>query len=261
VVSSTSATVGLLSILTSIWRGDQCQPGRFGPHCTTCPDCPNGTCEEGITGTGRCIPPAVNPAASACQCTNGVCGTNNSSCICNPGWADAIGGNRCSICATGFYLSSSGDCLSCGAGCTSCASGTGTCSTCQPGLQVSSDSPTTCIGQRFLPVNGTAFTSCQSGFYLSDATTGSCSACSGACGECFGSGQGDCLACPSGRGLLQGTCVSVDAGTGICDGSALSAGTALAWLYNNQNKVCDRKSLFQQFPIDLTDRKLIMTLQ
>ena len=130
----------------------------------------------------------------------------------------------------------------CAPGCTACASGSGACSTCAAGLPVSSDDARNCITARFLPSNGTAFTSCQTGFYLSDSSAGSCTACNAACGECFGPGQDNCLSCPAGRGVLQGVCVAVDANTGICDGSAVTSTNALAWVYNNEKKECDRES-------------------
>lgn len=129
----------------------------------------------------------------------------------------------------------------CGSGCTSCAASTGTCSTCQPNLQPSQDNPRTCIPQQFLPANGTSFTSCPSGSYLSNVADQTCSACSSACEECFGPEAGQCLKCARGRGLLESTCVSVDAGSGICDGSAFDSANAIAWILNPATSVCDRE--------------------
>lgn len=249
---SASSSASTLRYVFARPLADECQTRRFGAQCTACPDCPDGTfCDSLITGTGRCVPSssssAPSTAASSCSCTNGIC-SSSTSCACNPGWADAPGGQRCSICASGFYASTSSSadgttqCLACGPGCTACAAQSGSCSTCQTGLQVSSDDPRSCVQQRFLPSGGTAFTSCQTGFYLSDSTSGTCTPCSASCAECFGPAADQCYACTgSGRGLLHGRCVSIDAGTGICDGSALSAGSALAWVYNNESKVCDRE--------------------
>lgn len=91
---------------------DTCDKGRFGPQCTLCSDCgTSAVCDEGITGTGRCIPRPLSPAAQACDCVNGICATGNAGCTCNPGWADATGGKKCSVCATGYYMSSDGDCV------------------------------------------------------------------------------------------------------------------------------------------------------
>ena len=36
--------------------------------------------------------------------------------------------------------------------------------------------------------------------------------------------------------------MAVDANTGICDGSAVTSTNALAWIYNNEKRECDRES-------------------
>jgi len=42
-----------------------CLPDFFGPNCQSCPNCNNGTCNEGLNGDGTCICP---PGYSGVQC-------------------------------------------------------------------------------------------------------------------------------------------------------------------------------------------------
>lgn len=58
--------------VTLVFCADECAPGRFGPSCTLCSSCPNGTCEEGITGAGRCIPLPLKPAAEGMSSVSGL---------------------------------------------------------------------------------------------------------------------------------------------------------------------------------------------
>ena len=87
---------------------ETCAQGFFGPTCQPCPsECQ--TCDQGISGSGRCLVPKVENAPSTCNCLNGLCGSNGQ-CTCNTGWVNAANGTACAQCAPGFFLSSTGDC-------------------------------------------------------------------------------------------------------------------------------------------------------
>ena len=89
---------------------ESCAPGFFGP---TCQPCPSGcsSCDQGISGTGRCLTTTVVNPPSICNCQNGVCGANGQ-CACLAGWTTADNGTACAKCATGFFLNSNGTCES-----------------------------------------------------------------------------------------------------------------------------------------------------
>ena len=91
---------------------ESCDNGFFGPTCQPCPSqCEK--CDQGTSGSGRCIVPIVGNAPATCNCLNGLCGAGpNATCTCNPGWTKASNGTECAQCAPGFYLTSSGDCQS-----------------------------------------------------------------------------------------------------------------------------------------------------
>ncbi|KAJ2922149.1 hypothetical protein H1R20_g14946, partial [Candolleomyces eurysporus] len=87
---------------------EQCLSGFFGPNCQACPsDCES--CDEGISGTGRCLKQTIPNAPSTCNCVNGVCGANGQ-CQCTTGFETAANGQACAKCADGFFLTSTGDC-------------------------------------------------------------------------------------------------------------------------------------------------------
>ena len=87
---------------------ESCASGYFGPTCNACPSgCTS--CDDGITGTGRCLTPIVTNPPSSCNCINGECGTNGQ-CTCLSGWTSASNGTQCAACASGFFLDSSGNC-------------------------------------------------------------------------------------------------------------------------------------------------------
>lgn len=87
---------------------ESCQAGFFGPTCQPCPQgCSN--CDQGISGSGRCLAPIINNLPSTCNCLNGKCGTNGQ-CTCNPGWTASSNGTACSQCSPGFFLTTTGDC-------------------------------------------------------------------------------------------------------------------------------------------------------
>jgi len=87
---------------------ESCSDGFFGPKCQPCPsNCDK--CDQGITGTGACLTPAVANLPSTCNCVNGVCGSNGQ-CTCNPGWTTGANGTSCSACSKGFFKTNGGDC-------------------------------------------------------------------------------------------------------------------------------------------------------
>ena len=89
---------------------ESCASGFFGPSCQPCPSsC--ATCDQGLTGSGKCLVPAVSNPPSSCNCLNGACGSNGQ-CTCNAGWINSSNGTACASCAPGFFLDSSGDCSS-----------------------------------------------------------------------------------------------------------------------------------------------------
>ncbi|KAF5349154.1 hypothetical protein D9756_009329 [Leucocoprinus leucothites] len=85
---------------------EDCSSGFFGPSCQQCPDnCEQ--CDEGISGTGRCLKPSGG--GNNCQCLNGVCNSDGS-CTCNAGFTKADDGTQCAKCADGFFKTTTGDC-------------------------------------------------------------------------------------------------------------------------------------------------------
>ena len=87
---------------------ESCAEGFFGPKCQPCPSNCN-KCDQGITGTGVCLTPAVANLPSTCNCLNGVCGSDGR-CTCNPGWTTGTNGTSCSACDKGFFQTTGGDC-------------------------------------------------------------------------------------------------------------------------------------------------------
>jgi hypothetical protein len=78
-----------------------CANGFFGPTCQPCPsNCTN--CDQGISGTGRCLDSVVKTAACASQ----------GQCTCSPGYALNKNGTACTECQQGFFLASPGSCKS-----------------------------------------------------------------------------------------------------------------------------------------------------
>lgn len=219
---------------------ESCASGFFGPRCQACPaDCKQ--CDEGITGTGRCLKPVVANDPSTCNCKNGVCGTNGQ-CTCNPGFTTGTDGTSCSKCSPGFFLTSNGDCQGaylslvqwfanclifqsvCQIGCTQCSDGTGTCTSCKTGFSQDANDRTKCNP----PTQSTnAGQACPNGSFASGA---SCSPCSSSCQTCTGGTANDCVVCASGLFTLNGACVSANA-DGVCQGSNLIA--------DNNKRECD----------------------
>ena len=89
---------------------ESCASGFFGPSCQPCPsNC--ATCDQGLTGTGKCLVATVTNPPSSCNCLNGVCGSNGQ-CTCNAGWTASSNGTACASCAPGYFLDANGDCSS-----------------------------------------------------------------------------------------------------------------------------------------------------
>lgn len=115
------------------WFGSTCQfacPGGAANPCNG-----NGTCSEGMAGTGICTC-ASGHAGSACQYSDaGTCNghgvaQSDGSCVCAPG----IAGASCNQCSVNYYGYPS--CTYCLAGST--CSGNGTCSTANGSCQCES---------------------------------------------------------------------------------------------------------------------------
>ncbi|KAF8894822.1 hypothetical protein BD779DRAFT_865614 [Infundibulicybe gibba] len=201
---------------------EACAKGFFGPTCQACPSgC--GSCDEGISGSGRCLTTTVTGAPSTCNCLNGQCGSDGQ-CSCNAGWTTGTNGTACSKCSPGFFLTSTGDCQVCQLGCTQCADGTGTCIACKSGFSQDANDKTKCTPPQSVTSTGTV---CPNGSF-SDGTK--CSLCSPSCKTCTGATSNDCIICAAGQYLLNGNCVSANS-DGVCDGTTLIGD-------NNKNE-CD----------------------
>ncbi|EJD46216.1 growth factor receptor domain-containing protein [Auricularia subglabra TFB-10046 SS5] len=201
-------------------RCEECAEGFFGPKCDKCPeDCDK--CDDGLTGSGKCLVPKVDNAPESCSCLNGACGANGK-CECNAGWTNASNGTACAACAQGFFLTSDGNCQACQLGCTSCQSGSGTCTQCASGLTVDANDRTKCI-----PATSQSSKQCPDGSFLNG---NSCALCSPLCKTCTGAGSDGCLVCAQGTYKFNGGCVPIDS-NGVCSGSSLVA--------NNNKNLCD----------------------
>ncbi|KAF8061726.1 insulin-like growth factor binding protein [Lyophyllum atratum] len=193
---------------------ESCAPGFFGPSCQQCPsNC--ASCDEGISGSGRCLKPIVPNAPSTCNCLNGQCGTDGQ-CTCNAGWTKSDNGTECAKCSPGFFLTSTGDCQVCQLGCTQCADTTGTCIACKTGFTQNANDKTKCNVVQGATSTGVL---CPEGSF-SDGTA--CSLCSPSCKTCTGPTSNDCVICATGQYSFNGNCVGTNI-DGICQGSNLIA--------------------------------------
>lgn len=205
---------------------ESCASGFFGPTCQACPaGCTS--CDEGITGSGRCLESIVTNAPSTCNCLNGVCGTDGQ-CACNAGFTRADNGTDCAKCQPGFFLTSTGDCKICQLGCTDCADGTGVCITCKTGFSQDANDRTKCNSPQSVTSSGTP---CPSGSFSSGNL---CSPCSPSCQTCTAGTSNDCVTCATGSFAFNGGCVTTNT-DGVCQGSGLIA--------DNNKKECDSKSI------------------
>ncbi len=211
-----------------------CPPGFSGSSCetcakgffgTSCQACPTGctTCDDGTSGTGRCLSSTAANSSSACNCLNGVCGTNGQ-CTCNAGWTTASNGTQCASCAPGFFLDGNGNCAVCQLGCQQCADGSGICVACKQGFTQNANDRTKCDAAQSVTNTGTV---CPDGSF-SNGTE--CQPCSPSCSTCSGPTSNDCIVCGNGQFSLGGSCVPTD-GNGVCAGSSMIA--------NNNKHECD----------------------
>ncbi|KAL1947197.1 hypothetical protein VTO73DRAFT_14158 [Trametes versicolor] len=213
---------------------ETCAPGFFGSTCQACPaDC--ATCDDGMTGSGRCLEPIIKNAPSTCNCLNGVCGSDGT-CTCNAGWTTGTNGTACAKCDTGFFLGTDGNCEICSLGCTQCADGSGDCISCKTGFTQNANDRTQCIASQATTSTGTV---CPDGSF-SNGTA--CQPCSPLCQTCSGPTSNDCIICGAGKYSSNGNCVGTD-GNGVCDGSALVAD-------NNKHEcdTCPSKCTTCQYP-------------
>ncbi|KAG8688988.1 hypothetical protein FRC09_012628 [Ceratobasidium sp. 395] len=93
------------------FTGDQCEqclPGHFGSSCQQCAD---QCCDDGMSGSGRCLGARSKSSVETCACKKGTCASDGS-CTCNAGWTNPSAGNstKCSVCAPGFFLDPAGEC-------------------------------------------------------------------------------------------------------------------------------------------------------
>ncbi|TDL20714.1 growth factor receptor domain-containing protein [Rickenella mellea] len=205
---------------------ESCAPGFFGPTCSPCPaGC--ASCDEGISGSGRCLSSSVTNPPSSCNCLNGQCGANGQ-CTCNAGWQTSTNGTQCASCAPGFFLTTDGNCKVCNLGCSQCADNSGDCVTCQSGFTQNANDRTSCIAPSSTTSTGTV---CPDGSFSSGTT---CSPCSPSCQTCKGPLSSDCIICGSARFSLNGTCVQTDA-NGACIGTGQSSFT----IADNNKHECD----------------------
>ncbi|KAH7911899.1 growth factor receptor domain-containing protein [Hygrophoropsis aurantiaca] len=201
---------------------ESCANGFFGPNCQACPSgCTS--CDDGISGSGRCLVPIVTNPPSSCNCINGECGSNGQ-CTCLTGWTAASNGTACAQCASGFFLDSTGNCEICQLGCSECADGTGDCITCKSGFTQDANDRTKCDATSQTTSSGTP---CPDGSFSNGS---SCEPCSPLCQTCTGSTSNDCIICGSGSYSFNGSCVQTSS-SGVCQGSNLIA--------NNNKHECD----------------------
>ncbi|KAI0085954.1 hypothetical protein BDY19DRAFT_986857 [Irpex rosettiformis] len=180
---------------------ESCATGSFGPNCNACPaGCQ--TCDDGISGSGRCLSAPVTNPPSSCNCLNGVCGSTGG-CTCNAGWTMATNGTACAKCADGFFLNSDGNCQVCQLGCSQCADSTGDCISCKTNFSQNANDRTKCIPPQSVTSTGTV---CPDGSFSNGTSSTS----------------NDCVICGAGKYTLNGTCVQTD-GNGVCQGSNLIA--------------------------------------
>jgi len=124
-----------------------CDPGNYGPDCTAC-TCVNGSCNDGIGGSGECsncIPNYFgNNCDEICMCVNGVCdqGIN--------------GTGHCLSCIDNYYgINCDQSCMCVNGNCSAGVNGNGQCHCSTPFLGASCD-------QRCVDANCSIKCSCDS---------------------------------------------------------------------------------------------------
>ncbi|PPQ70064.1 hypothetical protein CVT24_003808 [Panaeolus cyanescens] len=190
---------------------ETCDTGFFGPTCQPCPDdCPE--CDQGITGSGRCLTtPVPTNAPSNCNCQNGQCGSNGQ-CVCNSGWTTGANGTACAACETGFFLSSTGDCKVCQPGCAQCSGTSAICAACKDGFVQDTNDRSKCVPS---PPRRNDGSLCPPNAF---STGTGCALCANTCATCTGASSNQCLTCPTGSYFFDGNCVTADS-NGNCQGT------------------------------------------
>jgi hypothetical protein len=124
--------------------GVVCQEGFFGPDCLPC-SCENGTCDDGVDGTGacecaegwtgescnECEAGRYGPTCLTCACVNGECNDGvegDGACSCGTGST----GDTCATCEAGYFGATCEACSCVNGTCDEGATGDGSC-TCQAG--------------------------------------------------------------------------------------------------------------------------------
>ncbi|KAJ4474127.1 hypothetical protein C8J55DRAFT_537066 [Lentinula edodes] len=161
------------------FTGASCESGFFGLSCQACTSgCLD--CDDGISGTGKCLAFNITNAPSSCNSLNGECGSSGQ-CSCNAGWTTADNGD---------------------------------CQTCKSGFTQDANDKTKCDVE---PTTTSSGTVCPDGSFSSGTT---CSSCSPSCQTCNGATSNDCIICASGSYAFNGSCITADSngvceGTGL----------------------------------------------
>ncbi|KAJ7245392.1 insulin-like growth factor binding protein [Mycena haematopus] len=189
---------------------ETCAAGFFGPGCAACPSgCK--TCDDGPTGSGRCLDTTPANAPASCNCINGVCNANGS-CTCTAGFTTATNGTACSQCAPGFFLTSTGDCSN---RLHRVHGRDGVCTACKTGFTQDANDRTKCDARQASRRRGRSVP-------LVRSRTGRTARRAHLVQDVYGGTSNDCVQCAAGTYLFNGACVSADA-NGVCAGSALIA--------------------------------------
>jgi len=236
-----SLNINLNANLQSTTCAEKGTPCSSGGTCLADGTC---ACSEGFQGVmceQSTSPPSTNSTlgitggAEKCGCTNGLCTSDNTSCLCSTGWSDAPGPNgKCSVCAPGFFRDATGECTICNPGCSACVDQTGSCTICREGFTQDSLDPTKC---RETPNVTNTGTLCPDGAYPSPLGGGQCEPCSAACKTCVGPESSDCLTCARGSFEFNGACVGAS-GEGVCLVPSNSGETSLGLIADNFKQRC-----------------------
>ncbi|CAG8484630.1 11958_t:CDS:2 [Ambispora gerdemannii] len=226
---------------------DKCLPGFFGSNCQPCPSSCNNkthfTCDDGLSGTGKCksdqcalgfagakcdtcAPGFYGPTCKPCNCGNGKCDSQGR-CTCNAGWTNdpnSSNSTKCSISKQGYYQFGS-DILACSPGCVKCEAN-GKCNQCSsPKLKVSPDDNTKCVPN--------SPRSCSDGQYDNGSE---CKPCDSSCQTCYDFGLGNCLRCQFPKFYMEGGCVPVQ--TNNADGKCITQDNSKGYIADTQRGVC-----------------------
>lgn len=185
----------------------ECPEGFYGADCSSTCTCDNGTCDDGLSGTGACTCDAGFTGDACDSCEDGRYGADcDQTCDCGTGTCDdGIAGTGLCTCPDGaFGADCSGTCECVSGTCDEGAAGTGVCA-CDDGF------------------TGDACDVCEDGRYGADCSN-ICDCGAGSCDDGL-DGTGVCD-CPD--GTYGADCTSVcDCGTGACDDGAAGTGACI----------------------------------